>query len=285
MTMVPDFGKPADTLIKRSSDAVGGLFRPWQIKRIAKAQAKAALTMAQAEIDVTELKLRAFQRLAEEEAKRQSNVEEIVMAAVPLVTEDSAKPEDIEEDWLANFFDKCRIVSDSDMQRLWGQVLAGEANAPGAFSKRTVNLLGDLEKRDAELFRELCGFVWAIGGHQQVLVLDEADSIYAEHGITFSSLSHLDTLGLVRFETLTGFVLSGLPKMVSAFFFGRHVLLTLPSDKDNRLELGKVIFTAAGGQLARVCEGSAVPVEGLFDFVYDKWASASYVSPRAAPES
>ena len=35
----------------------------------------------------------------------------------------------MEEDWIANFFDKCRIVSDSEMQSLWARVLAGEANA------------------------------------------------------------------------------------------------------------------------------------------------------------
>lgn len=30
------------------------------------------------------------------------------------------------------------------MQTLWARILAGEANAPGKFSKRTVNLVGSL---------------------------------------------------------------------------------------------------------------------------------------------
>ena len=70
------------------------------------------------------------------------------------------QPESMEDDWIANFFDKCRIVSDSDMQTLWGRVLAGEANAPGTYSKRTVNLLSDFDKSDAELFTKLCGLGW-----------------------------------------------------------------------------------------------------------------------------
>ncbi|MCH7573175.1 MAG: DUF2806 domain-containing protein, partial [Planctomycetes bacterium] len=42
------------------------------------------------------------------------------------------------------------------------QSLAGEANNPGTFSKRTIGFLGDLEKSEANLFTRLCGFVWTI---------------------------------------------------------------------------------------------------------------------------
>ena len=43
---IVNFGKlskPADTLIKKVSGAIGGVFEPWQIKRIAKAEAEANL--------------------------------------------------------------------------------------------------------------------------------------------------------------------------------------------------------------------------------------------------
>jgi hypothetical protein len=38
-----------------------------------------------------------------------------------------------------------------EMQNLWAQVLAGEANSPGTYSKRTVNFLSSLDKKDAAL--------------------------------------------------------------------------------------------------------------------------------------
>ena len=38
-----DLSKPATVLIERVSDAVGGIAKPWQIKRIAKAETKADL--------------------------------------------------------------------------------------------------------------------------------------------------------------------------------------------------------------------------------------------------
>src|SRR5439155_8369999 len=96
------------------------------------------------------------------EAKRQLNIEAITKKALPLLEENSS-PQDVKDDWITNFFEKSRIVSDEDMQRLWSRVLAGEANKPGTFSRRTVNLLADMEKLDAELFTNVYRFVWMIG--------------------------------------------------------------------------------------------------------------------------
>ena len=134
-----ELSKPAVVLFEKISEGVGGIFKPYQIKRVAKAQAEAEKIKAQTDIEITDLHRRAVHRWIEEEAKRQKNMEDIIAKAVPQLNEDS-KPDAMEDDWIANFFDKCRIVSDNEMQILWSQVLAGEANVPGTYSKRTVNL-------------------------------------------------------------------------------------------------------------------------------------------------
>ncbi len=157
-----NLSEPATVLVKKISNAVGGIFKPWQIVRIARAEAEAERIRAKSQIQITDLHKRAMHRFLEEEAKKQSNIEGITERALPLL-ESKSSPENVKDDWITNFFDKCRSISDDDMQQLWSRVLAGEANSPGAFSKRTVNLLGDLEKNDAELFMRLCGFGWIIG--------------------------------------------------------------------------------------------------------------------------
>ena len=53
------------------------IFAPWQIKRVAKAEAEASLIKAKAEIEITDLHRRAMHRFVEEEAKRQENMETI----------------------------------------------------------------------------------------------------------------------------------------------------------------------------------------------------------------
>ena len=145
-----NLSKPADTLIKKVSAAVGVIFKPYQIRRIAKAEVEASLIRAEGEIQITDLHRRAMHRFIKEEAKKQDNIETITSQALPLL-EDASDPDAIEDDWVTNFFDKCRIISDHEMQTLWAGVLSGEANAPGTYSKRTVNFLSDLDKSDAML--------------------------------------------------------------------------------------------------------------------------------------
>ena len=100
-----DISKPADSLIKKVSKAVGGIFEPYQIKRIAKAEAEAAVIKAQAAIQITELHRRAMHRFIEEEANKQKNIEDITNQAIPLLEEktDAGK---LNDDWVTNFFDK-----------------------------------------------------------------------------------------------------------------------------------------------------------------------------------
>ena len=278
LTKLGDLAKPATVLIEKISEAVGGIFKPNQIVRIARAEAEASRIQAEAQIQVTDLHRRAMHRFLEEEAKKQTNIETIAQKAIPLL-EDTSSPQNVADDWITNFFDKSRIVSDEDMQLLWSRVLAGEANVPGSFAKRTVNLLGDLDKVDAELFVRLCGFAWVIGNICP-LVFDAKDQIYIEHGINFNSLSHLESLGLVQFNNIASFTRLQLPKSVTVFYYGRSVDLTLPTGNDNQLTLGSVLLTRAGQQLALVCRSQ--PVESFFEYVYDKWAAETLVPKREA---
>ena len=134
-----------------------------------------------------ELKDRAAYRFANEEMTKQLNMEgSITDKAIPRLNSD-ASPDSMENDWITNFFDKCRTVSDDDMQELWGRILAGEANTPNSFSRRTVNLVADLDKRDAELLTRLCAFGWMIGGLTP-LVFDFRADIYNRNGIAFDTL-------------------------------------------------------------------------------------------------
>ena len=268
-----DLTKPATVLIEKISDAVGGVFKPFQIVRIAKAEAEAGRIQAEAHIQVTDLQRRAMHRFLEEEAKKQSNIEAITRAAIPLLEEQSM-PEGMADDWITNFFDKSRIVSDVEMQSIWSRVLAGEANTPGTFAKRTVNLLGDLDKADAELFVRLCGFGWNIG-NVVPLIFDVQASIYNDHGINFNSLSHLESLGLIQFDNIAGFARLKIPKSVSVFFYGMPVALSFPNENDNKLEIGRVLLTRAGQQLAAIC--GSKPVDGFYEYVYDWWSAIDLV--------
>ena len=269
--------KPVTVLIEKISNAVGTLWAPKQIRRVAQAQADAAMVMAKGEIEIDEVRQRAAQRFVEEETRKQLNMESIVNKTIPDV-DPNAPTGDVEDDWITNFFDKCRSVSDDDMQGLWSRILSGEANSPGSFSRKTVNLVADLDKASAELFHSLCGFGWQFGGVLVPLVLDFGEGIYTQRGITLFSLGGLDSIGLIQINASAEFAFSELPKRTIASYHDRSVRLTLPKDTGYRLGVGHVLMTPSGDQLSRIVK--RVPIDGFFEFVYDRWAGQSLVPPR-----
>ena len=272
--------KPATVLIEKISNAVGTLWEPRQMRRVAQAKADAAMILAKNEIDIDEVKFRAASRFVEEETKRQLNMESVLAKALPEV-DSNARTEDVEDDWITNFFEKCRSVSDNQMQLLWSRILSGESNAPGSFSRKTVNLMGDMDKASAELFRTLCSFGWTIESTFAPLIYDFRDKIYTNQGLTLFLLGQLDSIGLIQINPATGFNLSNQPKVSTATYHGRSVLLTFPKEKANELDVGSLILTPSGRQLSQIVKPS--PIDGFFEFVYDKWASESLLPTRQAP--
>lgn len=260
--------KPMNTFVEKVSNAVGGIFAPYQVKRMAKAEAAAAIIRTQSDIDVSELKRRALNRFVQEQATRQENIESITRKAIPEI-KDNANPEGMDNDWITNFFDKSRIVSDDEMQNLWAKVLAGEANSPGKFSKRTVNFLSDLDKSDAEKFTSLCAFGLQMGDVVP-LVFNAEDEIYLKNGVSFATLSHLDSIGLVQFNNVTGFRLLGLPRRFSFFYGAGFIPMVMPKEEKNELEVGHALLTKMGQELAPLC--GSKPVDGFIDYIRQKWS-------------
>lgn len=263
-------------LVDKVSDAGVGIARPYQIGRVAKAEAEAGIIRAESdaevakiraesEIEVEGIRLRAARRFIEEETRKQANIESIIYAAEPFGNSDAA-PQDMENDWVTNFFEKCRNVSDEEMQQVWVRILAGEANKPGSFSRKTVNVMADLDKADAEMFRNLCRFAWTYWGDVLVtpIVFDFQHEFYSQQGVRFEDCTHLETLGLVNME---GFAdLSLMTKQITVSYDKRTIML---SSNDDKISMGHVKFTRVGLELYRICE--VEPVDGFFEYVCDVW--------------
>ncbi len=258
----------AKALLDRVSDGLGGFAKPWQIKRVAKAEGEAKKIHALADIEVSEIEQRGLIRMVREQGRDQENIEQITMNAIPHLSE-NAKSEDIEEDWLAHFFDRSRIVSDQEMQTLWSKILAGEANNPGGFSKRTIDLVGSLDKRDAQLFSGFCVVVWVFEDGLKSLVTGMEQQVLNDLGIDFPSISHLNNIGLVDFVGLGGYHMQGDEQQWRASYFGRELVLSFPTDSGNRVDLGLVRLTETGAQLAPL--SGAKPSEDYFSSVLSEW--------------
>ncbi len=204
-------------------------------------------------------------------------MESIASKALPLV-EDAADPAAVDDDWIIHFFDQCRNVNSDQMQGLWSRALAGEANAPGSFSKRTVTALAGLDATEAKWFTALCSYVFVVDTRMYPLVFNVEDMIYNKLDITFSSLNDLASIGLVRVGGIAGFKVKGLPRECTAYYYERALRLWMPKESGNDLSVGKVLFTRIGKELAPIC-GSR-PIDGFWEYVTTQWKD--FAAPEAS---
>jgi hypothetical protein len=264
---VGELSKPVNTLIVKIANAIGVLYEPNRIKRKAKAEATANEIKAISELKIEDIKSRALVRVIADETKKQENIESIIEKSIPLI-EENAKVDDLENDWLANFFEKTKIISDDDMQTLWGKILAGEANKPGSFSRRTLGIIAEFEKKDALLFTNLGKYTFLIG-IPTIIIFDVQNEIYLKNGINFNSITHLDSLGLINFNGISGFIRQKLPKRFEITYFGRSLTFQMPNENDNTIQIGNVLLTQPGIELISIC--GAQPENEIYEYSKQKW--------------
>lgn len=266
--------KPVTTLIEKLSDAAGVLYEPYKIKRLAKAEAEADKIKTLAKIELNEeIEQRALKRFIAEETIKQQNVENIIEKALPELNED-AKPENIKNDWLLRFIEESKLVSDEEMQSLWSKILAGEANKPGAFSKRTIGFVSNLDKSDAELFTNLCGFCI---NKEFLCIYNPYTRIHGETGITPESLFYLASMGLVIFGRDMSFS-EVISKEKTPFleYFGTLIQIQTQYDSETEFTLwtGRAKLTKIGKELAPIC--GAVKLPKFLNYCLGQWRELGY---------
>lgn len=125
----------------------------------------------------------------------------------------------------------------------------------------------ELTFEDRSAFEALCQFLW-VQGESLPLVFDANHSIYTDQGVTEASLQRLADIGLIYFEKV-GFVKKGLGKHTRLFYCGKPTKIGFQTDENNYLDLGQVVLTECGKQLA-----SSIPVtrnQQFYEYVINRW--------------
>ena len=150
------------------------------------------------------------------------------------------------------------------MQLLWANILSGEANKPRTFSKRTVNLMSSLDKNDAMLFKNLCSFAWNLGP----FIFESDTEIYDKNSINFSSLEHLDSIGLIKFKHMSVYLKTPLPEKIIIRYYGKPLFIKFNKAENNDLRIGRVMFTQIGKELCNIV--NADPYPEFFEYTIDQ---------------
>lgn len=222
-------------LIEVIAQGVGGVFKPYLIKKNAEAKAYemklftdaetyrirelgSAVNDVRQELGIAdysneELSLltpsethqksqlslpeRAEQRRKYQEQVEQLNVEQITgFAAEELAQEEAVSSEGVDTDWVARFFDYARFVSNEQMQFLWGKILAGEVKQPNSYSLRTLEVLRNLSKNEAETFVKVAK-ASIRSGKISFILYEDNQHLEEEFGITFLDILNLQEIGLI----------------------------------------------------------------------------------------
>lgn len=183
---------------------------------------------------------------AKKTIKEYSNQLQIIQKAIPLLNEES-DPNNLDEDWLNEFMDKARLVSDEEFQIVWAKILAGEVDKKNSFSIRTLNKVKSMSKKEAETFSKVARL--ALGNNQRRYIVDDK-GINEKYEINLEDIIVLEECGMMSSKSLSLTTTVVGPK-ASAFEDNDTCIGMIKSKDGSKIEIVRSIyvFTQSGKEL------------------------------------
>lgn len=255
MSLIKIEGKALEKLVEVVSQGIGTLYKPRAIRKeadaeayknevLAKAEAKKTLIEGEAKIELIE---RAKARLVNQEINRQTNLEEIAEKSIPYL-ETNVSDQPVDEDWRTRFFNKAQDVSSDEMQEIWAKILAGEVSRPGQFSFRTLEIISNLSKNEAEKFQNVCSLASSKSLIWKIKLLDSC-------GLGYGDLMLLREAGLIHDNDNLVKIFQVIPQIGSAIIPIGNDFYQIRNKKNpsiKEFKFNQIAFTIAGTELCRI---------------------------------
>lgn len=214
MTLIKLSGKPIEKLIEVISQGIGTLYKPTAIRReanskayeitvIERAKSKAKNEGKLIEADTLE---RIENRILSRELNRQDNIDSVVeIAAQQVYLSETVSDDSVNKDWTKRFFNIVEDISEKEMQQIWGKVLAGEVKQPGSFSLRTLELLRNMKRTDAETFLHISKYGIYSNDSNTYFVLDifQQEKHRSQFDVHYRDKMLMEELGIFHANTAT----------------------------------------------------------------------------------
>ncbi|MDP1679835.1 MAG: DUF2806 domain-containing protein [Candidatus Nitrotoga sp.] len=268
-------GAPITKLIEVISNGIGVLYKPYSIRKEADASAYAAKLIGSTvtSVDAEKLKIiglaqaannivladtdrnildRAKARIVYRELQRQTNIEAIAEVAIKELP-DHVSTDKVDGDWRTRFFDIAENVSNSDMQALWGKVLAGEVAKPGSYSLRALDVLRNLTQHEAHLFQLARGMAFA---NRFILKINSSSS-FDKYGLTYTALLELRNAGIIHEGDLLTATFKIDPADHQAIIQHNELWILITSPTEPEVMFETVTLTSSAMELISLIEPSA----------------------------
>lgn len=205
--------------------------------------------------------------IIEKEARRIKTKKQIVEKASSIKSEDEFVSEEKPgDDWVTRFFNIVEDITEDTMQNLWAQILAGEVKRPRSFSLRTLDVLRNMTKEDAELYSRTVGS-YCYDGY----ILTEA-----QYGISLEDRIALSEMGLLSPDELTRTITISQEKQLNRLNERYALFLTRDTSIPIEVKFECRSLTKAGRELLQLVDKK--DCFELFAYVADKFRNVGVSS-------
>lgn len=199
-------------------------------KKMADAEAYTEIRKAETEAKAELLRLKGQDEVANyieaRETRKLNNVKSVLEKASSHFTEgEKVSDEPVDADWTNRFIGIVEDISDETLQDIWGRILAGEVKRPNSYSLRTLDLLRNITKEEAELFVKASKYYI------------ERDCIYTgDFALSLNETLLLGETGLINSEGLT-MNWNVEPNSKLNVIVDKQTLLILQNDSNKRFKI------------------------------------------------
>lgn len=152
--------------------------------------------------------------------------------------------EPVNKDWLNRFFTIVEDVSDAEMQQLWARILAGEVKKTKSYSLRTLEVLRNMTKEEANLFVKAKAYV-----------IDDSFIINRTEYMSVQEMLLLEDIGLINSNILTKYyTIPSIPFFIIPINKKYALAVTNPITQELKVEIPVKALTPAGIELLKLVE-------------------------------
>jgi hypothetical protein len=263
---------PAEKLIDVAKSGIGTLYEPKHIRKMADARAYEIDTISEAvrrnpdqiiqyrhgAVDVempefAEFVQRTQCRLAYQELQKQQNIESVMDHAYDVLEQETAVTnEPIAQDWINRFFNCVEDIGDTELQMIFGKILAGEIRQPRSFSKRTLDTIRNLSQYEAKVFQMVTPFIVRFG---RDIFIPSDQPLLEKYGIRYVDLMLLKECGLLSTADRAGLTYNLTQGDEIAVHNNREMIKVASTTTGiTHISIGAYALTTAGRELYSIME-------------------------------
>ena len=281
---------PCEKLMTIVSGAIGTVYEPRHIRKIADARAYEISTVGQAMREVADIKTtyengevslftEDFQRLMErtqtrmalQEITKQYNVECVADKAYELLEhENHVTDEPVDKDWINRFFNLAGDISNSEMQDVWARILSGEIKQPGSFSMRTLETIRNISSEEAQAFQSIIPLVIHSAGDYFILSDNE---LLKKYDSSYPDVMLMDECGFMDSSGTLSINISVSKELPTYLLFDKYVIvLNGKKEEAEKVSLGVHTLTRAGREIFNILihETSETYVRDVCKYIFEK---------------